>query len=146
MLLVRRSAAAFVMEWILGVPIAGQPGPSHLKPGDTLPALTGQTITGRSLDLPAAIDDSLAVLIFSFSRAGGRDAQSWEQRLSKDYPHVSIYTTIFLESVPRPFRRLAVTSIRDGMPVFLQDRTMLLYRDETLWEQRLQVTMKSTRA
>lgn len=113
------------------------------KPGDTLAALAGQTITGKSLDLPAAADDSQAVLIFSFSRAGGRDAQSWEQRLSKDDPHLSIYTAIFLESVPRLFRPLAVTGIRSGMPVFLQDRTMLLYRDESLWERRLHVADES---
>lgn len=143
MLLLRQSAAVFVMGGALAVPTAGQPGSSHLKPGDTLPALVGQTITGKNLDLPAAADDSQAVLIFSFSRAGGRDAQNWEQRLSKDYPHLSIYTAIFLESVPRLFRPLAVTGIRNGMPLLLQDRTMLSYRDESLWKERLHVADES---
>jgi hypothetical protein len=139
MLLLRRSAKVLAMAGVLVVLVAGQPGPSHLKPGDTLPTLTGQTMTGKSLDLPTAIDSSQAVLIFSFSRAGGRDAQSWEQRISKDFPHLSIYTAIFLESVPRLFRPLAVTGIKDGMPLPFQDRTMLFYRDESLWEQRLHV-------
>jgi len=92
---------------------------------DGLPALAGQTITGENLDLPAAADDMQAVLISPFSRAGGRDAQNWAQRLSKDHPHLSIYMAIFLESVPRLFRPLAVTGIRNGIPL-LQDRNHAL--------------------
>lgn len=42
---------------------------SNLKPGDERPVLAGQTITGKRLDLPYAIDDSQAVPIFSVSRA-----------------------------------------------------------------------------
>ncbi len=143
MLLLERSAKVLSMAGVLAVLIAGQPGPANLKPGDTLPTLAGQTIKGQSLDLPDAIDDNQAVLIFSFSRAGGRDAQRWEERLSKSYPHLSIYTAIFLESVPRLFRPLAIRGIRSGMPVFLQARTMLLYRDESFWERRLHVADES---
>jgi len=79
-------------------------------------------------------------VVFSFSRAGGRDAQLWTQRLMKDDPHLANYTVIFLESVPGLFRPIAVSGIKDGMPPVLQDRTILLYRNEDLWRQRLQVT------
>lgn len=82
-------------------------------------------------------------MILSFSRAGGCDAQHWAQHLSKDYPHLAIYDVIFLESVPRLFRFLAVSNIRDGMPPTMQERTVLLYRDQAAWEQRLCVTDES---
>jgi hypothetical protein len=88
---------------------AGQPLSSVLKPGDPLPPLAGQTLTGRQLDVTLAAGSGQSVLILSFSRAGGRDAQNWAQRLSKDFPHLTIYTVIFLESVPSLFRYIAIS-------------------------------------
>jgi hypothetical protein len=113
---------------------------SNLKPGDILPPLAGQALTGKWLDIASSNRGSPAVVVFSFSRAGGRDAQLWTDRLTKENPHLAIYIVIFLESVPGLFRAMAVTGIKDGMPLALKDRTILLYRDEDLWRQRLQVT------
>ncbi len=111
-----------------------------LKPGDALPPLAGQTPAGKSLDLPTAAAGSVAVVIFSFSRAGGRDAQNWALQLSKDDPHLPIYTAIFLESVPGVFRSLAVSGIRNGMPPAMLDRTLLIYQQQASWKQRLHTT------
>jgi hypothetical protein len=119
---------------------SAQPGQSCLKPGDTLPPLAGQALTGKWLDIASVSGGNSAVVVFSFSRAGGRDAQLWTQRLMKDDPHLAIYTVIFLESVPGLFRSMAVSTIKDGMPPALQDRTILMYRDEDPWRQRLQVS------
>jgi hypothetical protein len=119
---------------------AGQP---YLKPGDILPPLVGHALTGKWLDSASVFGGNPAVVVFSFSRAGGRDAQLWTQRVMKDDPHLAIYTVIFLESVPGLFRPMAVSGIKDGMPPALQDRTMLLYRDEDLWRQRLRVVNES---
>jgi hypothetical protein len=126
--------------FLLSAYSAAQPCQSCLKPGDILPPLAGQALTGRSLDVESASGGKPAVVVFSFSRAGGRDAQLWTQRLMKDDPHLANYTVIFLESVPGLFRPIAVSGIKDGMPPVLQDRTILLYRNEDLWRQRLQVT------
>ena len=95
-------ASALVV--FLAASALGEQGTSLLKPGDALPPLAGQTVAGKPLDLPTAAEGKIAVVIFSFSRAGGRDAQNWAQHLSKDDPHLSIYSAIFLESVPRLFR------------------------------------------
>ena len=121
----------------------GEPRQSPLKPGDTLPLLAGQTVTGKPLELPAASDGNVSVVIFSFSRAGGRDARNWAQHLAMDDPHLPLYTAIFLESVPRLFRPMAVSAIRTGMPPVMLDRTLLLYQQQNLWEQRLQVADES---
>lgn len=80
------------------------------------------------------------VVIFSFSRAGGRDARNWAQHLSKDDPNLPLYTVIFLESVPHLFRSIAASEIRSGMPQAMQARTLLLYEQQSLWEQRLRLT------
>jgi hypothetical protein len=132
-----------VLAMLLSASAPAQSAPSSLKPDDTMPALDGQALTGKGDDLSAAAREGPAAVVLSFSRAGGRDAQNWAQHLSKDYPGLAIYTVIFLESVPRLFRPAAISGIRGGMPLAMQDRTMLMYRDENLWKQRLQVTDES---
>jgi hypothetical protein len=96
-------------------------------------------VFGKWLDVPSAAIGNPAVVVLSFSRAGGRDAQLWTQRFMQDDPHMAIYTVIFLESVPGLFRAMAVSGIKNEMPTALQGRTILLYRDENLWRQRLQI-------
>ena len=128
--------------FLLSAHLSAQRRQSYLKPGDILPPLASQALTGKWLDIASSNRGSPAVVVFSFSRAGGRDAQLWTDRLMKENPHLAIYTVIFLESVPGLFRAMAVTGIKDGMPPALKDRTILLYRDEDLWRQRLQVTNK----
>jgi hypothetical protein len=117
-----------------------QPRSSALKPGDDLPSLAGQTATGKPLDILKSAEGNVAVVIFSFSRAGGRDAQIWAEHLTKDQQGLPLYTAIFLESVPRFFRSTAVSGIRSGMSPAMQERTLLLYQQQSLWEQRLHVT------
>jgi hypothetical protein len=81
-------------------------------------------------------------VIFSFSKAAGNDARSWNERLSRDFPkNVPSFTIIMLESVPKLFRGMALSGIKGSMPGSMQDRTMVLYRDETLWKQRLAFSM-----
>lgn len=138
----RRSHGAFcawTLILLLMSPALGESSSMPLEPGDTLPSLAGQTPSNRSLDLPAAAQGEVAVVIFSFSRAGGHDARNWAQHLSKDYPRLKIYNAIFLESVPRLFRGMVVSGIRSGMPPAVQDRTVILYQQQNSWEQKLHV-------
>jgi hypothetical protein len=95
------STAALVV--LLAASAVGEQGTSLLKLGDALPPLGGQTVSGKPFDLPTAAAGKVAVVIFSFSRVGGRDAQNWALHLSKDDPNLPILTAIFLESVPRLF-------------------------------------------
>lgn len=139
----RGAISAWALVILLAASVHGEPGMLPLKPGDALPPLASQTVTGKSLDLPAAAEGNVAVVIFSFSQAGGRDARNWAQRLSKDDPHLPLYTAIFLESVPRLFRSIAVSRIRSGMPPAMQDHTLLVYRRQSSWERRLRVTDES---
>jgi len=68
----------------------------------------------------------------------------WNERLAGDFPDtVSTYGVIQLESAPKIFRRLAISGIKSSMPVSVQNRTIVLYRDEQLWRQRLAVKDES---
>jgi hypothetical protein len=109
-----------------------------LQRGQTLPQISGQALSGRSIGLPAAANGKPAIVIFSFSKTAGNDARSWNERLSRDFPgDVPRFTIIVLESVPKLFRGMALSGIKSSMPSSMQDRTIVLYRDETLWKQRL---------
>lgn len=114
-------------------------GAQQLHVGDVLPKFTGQTMTGKSMELPAS--SGPAVAVFSFSRAAGEDSRLWNDRLAKEFPDgVARNTVIMLESVPRLFRGVAVSSIKRSMPVSMQDRTVISYEDELIWKRRLDVS------
>jgi ATP10 protein len=114
--------------------------PAPLHAGTLFPEFSGETLTGRSLTLPTAVAAKPAVLVFSFSRTAGKDARLWNEHLAKDFPNsVPAYGIILLESAPKIFRGLAVSGIQSTMPRSVQDRTIVLYRDEELWKQRLAV-------
>lgn len=108
-----------------------------------MPAISGQTLAGHRVELPAAAAGKPAVVIFSFSRAGGRDAQNWAQRLAIHKPRVAVFTVIFLESVPRIIRGMVVSAIKSAMPPDMHDRTIILFRDEQSWRQQLQLSDES---
>lgn len=113
--------------------------PLHM--GDVFPQFSGTTLPGKSVTLPTTGMDKAAVLVFSFSRKAAHDARLWNEYLSKDFPNViPIYGIVELESVPKLFRGMAVAGIKSSMPLSAQDRTIILYREEKLWKQRLAVS------
>jgi hypothetical protein len=135
----RRTLFVWTLVVLMASSAFGEKPSLPLQPGNALPPLVGQTLSGKPLELPAAVRGSVAVAIFSFNRTGGRDARNWAQRLSKDYPNLGIYNVIFLESVPRLFRSMVISEIRSGMPPVMQAHTLLLFQQQVFWEQQLQV-------
>lgn len=111
---------------------------THLQPGDMLPLLAGQSLPGDPVELPSAGEGHPTVVLFSFSRAGGQRAQEWLQHLSQEMPDIPIYSAIFLESVPGPFRGVVVSGIKSRTPQQQQRRTILLYAKLNAWKQQLQ--------
>jgi hypothetical protein len=114
----------------------------QLNIGQVLPALSGKTASDKELELPAAATGSSRVLVFTFSRAASADSRLWTERMAKDlgrHSPVVNYRVIMLESVPKPFRGMALSGIRSGLPPEFWDKTMLLYQDEALWKKRLSV-------
>lgn len=137
--MLRRVAHVLLMAVTLGTTSAtGASTP--LRPGDAFPNFSGQTLTGKTLDLPSVTTGKPTAVIFSFSRIGGKDARAWTERLSKDLPDLSINAIILLESVPSLFRGMALSGIKTGMPLSMQDHTVVMYKDEVLWKERLKVT------
>jgi len=105
-----------------------------LRVGDAFPYFSAQTVTGKSLVLPEAASGKTALVIFTFGRASGKDGQTWNLRLAKDFQNpVPNYTIIFAESVPKMFQGRALSGIKSGMPQEMQDRAVLQLQDEQKW-------------
>jgi hypothetical protein len=111
-----------------------------LQLGEVLPMVTGETLSGKQLELPSADAGSTRVLMFSFSKAAGADSRLWSEHLAKETGPVLSFRVIMLESVPRLVRGMAVAGIKSGVPAADRNRTILVYKDEDAWKKRLSVT------
>lgn len=120
--------------------LSAQTGATNLQPGDLLPGLSGERLSGGLVEIPSAAKDHPAIVLFTFSREGGRQAQEWKQHLSEEVHGLPMYHVMFLEAVPRPFRSVTVSGIKRGIPPDQQSHILLLYRDEDEWKQRLLLT------
>ncbi len=120
---------------------AAQLNAAPLHTGDMLPQISGRTVNGKQLKIPASTAGRATVVVFSFSRASGKDARLWNEHIASNFPDsVSSDTVIMLEFVPKLFRGMALSGIKSTMPSVVQDRSIVSYRDERLWKQRLAAT------
>ena len=114
----------------------------RLPIGAPLPTVSGESLAGKPLELPAAAAGNPAVLVFSFAKAASNDSRLWNERLGKELGSaspVNVFRVIELESAPRLFRGMATSGIKSGLPKPLWEKTLVLYKDEDLWKQRLAV-------
>ena len=134
----------FILVFALFIPLlamqAQSVAPLHL--GDALPDVIGQNLSGNPAHLSTEVAHKVAVVVFSFSKSGGKDTQLWNRNLLRDFgsdPSVSLSTVIMLESAPRLLRGLIVSRLRKDMPTALQCSTIVSYENEMSWKQRLRV-------
>lgn len=119
-------------------------GPLHLR--DALPDVIGQSLSGGPAHLSTVVSGKIAVVVFSFSKAGGKDTQLWDKSLLRDLgsnPSVTLSTVIMLESAPRLLRGVIVSGIKNSIPPSLHSRTIVSYENEQLWKERLGVANDS---
>jgi hypothetical protein len=125
---------------------SAQSATTTLNLGDFLPDVSGQTPSGSSLQLSDLIAGKTAVVVFSFSKAAGKDARLWNDHLFNDYGSnrlVAGSTVIMLEAAPRLLRGIIVSELKSNLPPSMRDRTIVSYQNEDLWKQRLAVANDS---
>lgn len=119
-----------------------QPQSAAVLLGDALPDVIGQSLSGGPAHLSTAVSGKIGVVVFSFSKAGGRDTQLWDRSLLRDFGSnrsVALSTVIMLESAPRLLRGVIVSGIKNGIPPSLHSSTIVSYENEKLWKRRLGV-------
>lgn len=121
------------------VPTPEAPGRA-LQVGDALPAVEAESLVGRQVVLPQAIQGRAAVLVFSFSQKAGKPAVAWGEALQERFGNrtdVEIWRVLVLEDVPPLLRGFVTGSIKRSIPQSMHIRSLKLYRDAVAWKQRL---------
>ena len=114
-----------------------------LTTGALLPAIGGQSLSEKPVQLPDALPHKPALLVFSFSKQAGGDARLWLDRFLKDPAanQTAVYFNLMvLESVPRLLRGMVSGGIKSGIPAGMHERSIRVYQGEADWKRRLNVT------
>ena len=88
------------------------------------PAITGQNLLGKDVNLP---DAHPTVIVMGFTHASQTQTKPWTQRIGTQFP---LYSIAVLEDVPRLVRGMAVHGIKSGVPEERRARFLLVYHNE----------------
>ena len=113
--------------------------------GGKIPTVTGKTLSGVDATLPEQVSGEVTLLIVTFKKSSAKPAREWSERFVKQYSNrntAGMMQLIFLQSVPRMFRRMVKSGIKKGMPKHLHERTILIYEKEKEWKELLKFSEK----
>jgi len=96
------------------------------------PVVELDTLAGAKVRFPAG---QPCVLVMSFSREAGEASKRWAERFARD--GATVYIAPVLEAAPRLIRGLIRSGLRRDIPAALQARTLLIYKGEAEWKQRV---------
>lgn len=102
-----------------------------------LPGVEGESLTGRKVLLPDAFQGEAAVVVWSFTREAGEQAEKWVAPLARD--RVNVYSAAVIEAAPRLIRPMIRAGMRRTSPKPLHDRFLCITRGEKSLRQALEV-------
>jgi len=115
-------------------------GAPRLVPGVELPVLEVNALSGDAVALPRDARGHAAVLVIGFSKAAARISRPWLdgcRSATAAGSGIFCYDVRMLEEVPRLFRGQVERGMRNGFPVELQRRTLLVYTENDAWRERV---------
>ena len=108
--------------------------------GDSLPEIQGESLEGKSLELPTACAGKMTLIVFSFTKKGGESARQWRDSFEKEFgsnSNLNNYGVMFFEEVPRLLRGFVSSGIKKGIPKNMYPFLLRVYKNEKLWKERL---------
>ena len=99
---------------------------------EAIPAIEGESLSGRAVSLPAAAAGRSAILIIGFTHASQKQVKEWTARMHDGVPAWSIAV---LEDAPRLMRGVITHSIKGSIPQNQHDRFLLVYHGEKAMKQ-----------
>jgi hypothetical protein len=93
----------------------------------SIPVIEGETLAGKKISLPAALNGQPVLLILGFTHGSQTETKAWSVRVHDRFPAWSIAV---LEDVPRMVRGMARHGIKSGTPKDQYDRFLLVYHGE----------------
>lgn len=103
----------------------------------SLPQVEGESLAGRKLVLPDALQGQQAVIVWSFTREAGEQVERWAAPLVRD--RINVYSAAVIEAAPRLVRPMIRASMRRASPEPFHDRFFCITRGEKALRQWLEV-------
>jgi hypothetical protein len=116
-----RKNGRVVRLWLLALCVGAAYGQQ------SIPAIEGETLSGKKVSLPAAAGGQPALLIIGFTHGSEAQTKAWSQRVRDRFP---VWSIAVLDDVPGLVRGMVKHGIRSGTPKEQYDRFVLVYRGE----------------
>jgi hypothetical protein len=111
-----------------------------LAPGEPMPALRGEFLTGRQALLPSVASGRVALLALGFTYDSRFAVEAWIGRFRKDFgdkPQVTFYEVPMIGGMARLGKWFIDSGMRRGTPEDDHERVITVYGGTDPWKQRL---------
>ena len=111
-----------------------------LSPGELMPVLKGEFLTGRPAVLPDVASGRLALLALGFTYDSRFAVEAWVGRFRKDFgdnPQVTFYEVPMIGGMARLGKWFIDSGMRRGTPKKDQENVITVYGGTDLWKQHL---------
>jgi len=113
---------------------------STLQPGEPLPPLNGEFLTGRQAQLPDASSGRVALLALGFTYNSRFPVEAWIGCFREDFgsnPHVTFYEIPMIGGMARLGKWFIDSGMRKGTPRSDQENVITIYGGTDTWKQRV---------
>lgn len=131
-----------VASVVAGAAASAEDPVPRLVPGEMLPPLAGEFLTGREAVLPDAARGRVALLGLGFSYDSRVPVEAWMARFRELYPpddRVTFFEVPMLGRGARLARWFIDSGMRRGTPRDLHENVLTVYDGTGSWKQRLAV-------
>jgi hypothetical protein len=114
---------------------------SILSPGEPMPPLKGEFLTGREALLPGVASGRVALLALGFTYDSRFAVEAWIGRFRKDFgdnPKVTFYEIPMIGRMARLAKWFIESGMRKGTPKQDHGNVITVYGGTDLWKQRLE--------
>ena len=111
-----------------------------LSPGEPMPALKGEFLTGRPAVLPDVASGRVALLALGFTYDSRFAVEAWVGRFRKDFgdnPQVTFYEVPMIGGMARLGKWFIDSGMRKGTPKKDQENVITVYGGTDPWKHRL---------
>lgn len=108
-----------------------------LAPGDRLPPLKGELLSGPRVVLPDSAAGRPVFLLLGFSYESRHDVEKWAARFRAEFgshPRLGFYEVPVIGTAGRLGRPFIDGSMRRGLPREMHAHVLMVYRDAGLWK------------
>ena len=119
---------------------AASGAPKILQAGDRLPELTGQTLTGRAIVLPAASAGKVTLAVLGFTYSSRRAVEAWAGWYRKTFDSradAAFFEVPMIGGAAVLARWFINRGMRNGTPPELHDQVITVYEGIGDWKTRL---------